>query len=381
MPKQYKQSKFPPGTFRSTELHNCLQDIHDGYEPPHPHWNMTSSAGHTPRHNPYHNYGDHHSRPHNHNYGGHNSHPQYFGACPKTFHQGTQSRNHSTQSQSYGTQPRSISNPRPIANLSQVNITSQTLIVSNHPKAAQDVSSHASSDQNTPLTSLQHLPGDNLPQTFKDVGVQTDIYYMHKRTNQEIITHLALMDYLNIVQKDSSTQTCGDLIDDSPALLDFYFISTPMEPDAFSPLSPPLSRHSVLETPTYSQEIATLDNSGFDSAFFLNVSKLSYDLDLETLAKDVLLPEDSSDSIPAPNLLLEETKSLFSSLSLSGPQYDLLMFDETPSVTPHIVPNTLNFTSLPAGPVMITDAEMENDTDDVFADLDEAFVEELDESL
>ena len=96
---------------------------------------------------------------------------------------------------------------------------------------------------------------------------------------------------------------------------------------------------------------------------------MSYDFDLESFARTVPLPEDSSDTTLTPRLLLEETELLFSSLSLSSTQHDLLKFDKTPLLTPAIIQNNPNLV-LP-GPV--TDTEMKN--------VDDTYVEDLDESI
>ena len=116
----------------------------------------------------------------------------------------------------------------------------------------------------------------------------------------------------------------------SNALLDcFTNVSAPY-PDEFNPLTPT----SDPSTPSCAADVFSLDGSHLhDATFFPMHCKDSYDLDLETLVRTAPNHEISE---PVPNLLIEETKTMFNSLSLSGVPTDLLSYlDQTP-----ILPST-----------------------------------------
>jgi len=158
---------------------------------------------------------------------------------------------------------------------------------------------------------------------YKDASTMTTIYYNRSRSDLEVYLHIAVMEYLGISQRDASTQTrYRDL---SNALLDCFTNITAPTPDEFSPLTPA----SDPRTPSCAADVFSLDGSQFnDSAFFPVHRKGSYDVDLETLVRTA---PDHEITEPVPSLLVEETKTMLNSLSLSGVPTNLLSYlDQTP---------------------------------------------------
>ena len=344
MPKDCRPTKYPPGTFRYTDLRDRLnlKGSNDGRAPTHPYLSSTVSRAPRPRHPQ----GVYHGGSSSYLGSSYSPRPPYYGARPKV----PQSRISPLPRFQSGSPSQGRNLSRPVAVASQVNIHNQTLIVSSRHEATHNPSDNTSS-----------VPASS-PKT-KEIGVQTDIYYSRHRTYQEVSTHIALMEYLNITQKTSSTQTCEELNNNSPSLLDFYSNTTPVENDVFFPLSPTISRTSLPVTSSYSEEISTLDECGFHDVLSPNTIKSSYDFDLESYANDVPLPDDSNDIniSPSPNLLLDETNFLFHSLSVSGAHLSPRDLDQTPLLAPTKLVPYLNI-----------DTDMENVGGTNLEDLDES---------
>ena len=343
---------YPPGTFQDTDLRYRLNHMRSNH-PYHPH-----SDGH----------GDNHNRPHY----------QNFGARPKTFpngrsscHSGSQSYHQQQPRHSGVSGPRN--KPRHSPSLAQYNISHRTVIV-NHSSTDPDASPNSSSVPDPANPSAAVPPSADSPSTpdpsssapssnaaskepnddshldstykdmvsllditnvdhheepiavepkFKDASTMTTIYYNRNRSDLEVYTHIAVMEFLGISQKDASTQT--RFRDLSNALLDCFTNSTAPNPDEFSPLTPA----SDPSTPSCAADVFSLDGSYLnDSTFFPVHRKGSYDVDLETLVRTA---PDHEITEPVPNLLVEETKTMLKSLSLSGVPTDLLSYlDQTP---------------------------------------------------
>ena len=310
---------YPPGTFQSTDLRDRLNHKRNSY----PH-----SDGH----------GDNHNRPHSQNYG---ARPKTFPNGRSSCYSGSQSY-HQQQSRQSGVSG-SRNNPRHSPSLAQYNISHRTVIV-NHSSTDPDASSAPSSNAvikelnddshlnstDKDLVSLLDITNVDHPEEpiavepkFKDASTMTDVYYSRNRSDLEVYTHIAVMEFLGISQKDASTQT--SFHDLSNALLDCFTNVTAPYPDEFSPLTPT----SDPDTPSCVDDVFSLDGSHFnDSTFFPVHRKDSYDVDLETLIRTA---PDHKITKPVPNLLIEETKTMLKSLSLSGVPTDLLSYlDQTP---------------------------------------------------
>ena len=310
---------YPPGTFRFTDARDRLNFNRANF-PSRPPFDG-HGGGHKQRGAPY----------------------QNFGAKPKTFpngrsyHTGSQSYHQQQSRQSKTSGPRN--QPRAPHSLAQYNISHRTVIV-NHSSTDPDTSSLPSSisaakepsqgaDESSPISTAQYLDSLHEEPRFKEASTMTDIYFSKHRSDLEVT---AVLQFLGTSRNDASTQTGFHEI--SSALLDcFTDVNAPYS-DEFNPLTPT----SDPSTPSCSADVFSLDSSFLpDATFFPMHRKESYDFDMETLLRTAPNLETSE---PVPNLLIEETKTMFNSLSLSGVPTDLLSFSDQ---TPILPSNTYTF--------------------------------------
>ena len=339
MPKDSSHRFYPPGTFRNTDLRDRLNNKRDN----------------SPNHPPFNGQG-----------GGHQRGAPY-GARPKTngrsyhtgsyFHQQSQQSNRSYHagSQSYYQQKSQQSGPRSQPqtphSLSQVNISHRTFIVNNgtDPVPSNVRSSlpaaRESTDDYSACSTVQNLSSLHETPKFRDIATMTDIYFNKHRSDLEVS---AVLKFLGTTRNDASTQT--DFHENSSSLLDFYTNVRAPYSDEFNPI-PPISEPCP---PSYAADVFSIDSSQLPDA---NVRPLhrkdSYNLDLETLIQ-------TTEPEPIPNLLIEETKTMLNSLSLSGAPSDLLSYlNQAPLLpaTTCTLPN--QFSTIPSTLAMDTNLEDE----------------------
>ena len=299
---------YPPGTFRYTDLRERL--------------NNGQGGGHHQRGAPYQNHG---ARPKTNGRSYHTgSYFQQSQQSSRSYHSGSQSYN---QHKSQQSDPRS--QPRAPHSLSQVNISHRTFIVNNGtdpvpskvrsslPAAKESIDDYSACSTVQNLASLHETP------KFRDIATMTDIYFSKHRSDLEVS---AVLKFLGTSRSDASTQT--NFHEKSSSLLDFYTNARAPCSDEFNPI--PLISDPC--PPSYAADIFSLDSSLLPDATVPTLHrKDSYDLDLETLIQTTpnqVTPE------PIPDLLIEETKTMLNSLSLSGAPSDLFSYLNQPPLIP-----------------------------------------------
>ena len=217
---------YPPGTFQNTDLRYRLNHMRNSH-PYQPH-----ADGH----------GGYHNRPHSQNFG---ARPKTFPNGRSAFHSGSQSYHQQQPRHSGVSGPRNKPRHSPSPSLAQYNISHRTVIV-NHSSTDPDTSPNSSSasdpakpsaavpssadspstsdpSSSTPSSRPNKEPNDDshldstdndkdmislldaVEPKFKDASTMTYIYYNRNRSNLLVSTHLAVMEFLGISQKDAST--------------------------------------------------------------------------------------------------------------------------------------------------------------------------------